>query len=254
MDWLSLREPMSAWTHGVWAVLALPGTWLLWRRAGGDWLKRLGGLLYGLSLVLCLGASFLYHAAPLELWYLLPLDHLGIHVLIAGTMTPITLLVLDGRRRVAVLGAIWLIALSGAALQRWLGSFPLWLTTSWYLAMGWGCCIVYAEVARKLSPGELRPLWLGGLFYTVGAFLLRGWPLLAPGIGGAHEVFHLFVMAGSGCHYWFMIAAVLPCKRAHVPAAPPVAAPASRRRTVRAGSWVRPAVSTLQRESNSVTV
>src|SRR5262245_52876167 len=124
MDGLCLRDPISAWTHGIWAILAIPGTWLLWRRAKGDGIKRIGALVFGLSLVLCLGSSFVYHGARWSAEWIAALntlDHLSIFALIAGTATPMALIVLDGRRRVGLLAATWLMALSGAAVWLWLG-------------------------------------------------------------------------------------------------------------------------------------
>jgi hemolysin III len=238
MDWLSFREPISAWTHGAWAVLAAPGVWLLWRRAGGDWTKRVGGLVFGLSLVLCFGCSFLYHGARLPaegVAVLNTLDHLSIYFLIAGTSTPIALIMLDGGWRVGLAALTWLTALGGAALHLWLGLTPR-LATGSYLVMGWVGGVVCCDLVRKLSPRGVRPLWLGGLFYTVGALLnVSGWPDLAPGVFGAHEVFHLFVMAGSLCHYYFMAARVLPFERTGRPALR--LSPAYRRGEVRAGGW-----------------
>src|SRR5262249_50849158 len=149
--------------------------------------------------------------------------------LIAGTATPMALIMLDGRRRVGLLASTWLMALSGAAVRLWLG-MTTQLATAWYLLMGgWVLCVMSGELTRALSPRGVRPWWLGALFSAVGAFLnLRGWPDLVPGVFGAHEVFHLFVMAGSLCHYYFMVARVLPFERAHVPATRPRTRPAPR--------------------------
>src|SRR5205823_4671285 len=78
----------------------------------------------------------------------------------------------------------------------------------------WVGCITYFEMARQLSHAALRSVWLGGLFYSIGAVLnVLHWPNLVPGVFGAHEVFHLFVMAGSLCHYYFMLAVVVPYRR-----------------------------------------
>ena len=80
--------------------------------------------------------------------------------------------------------------------------------------MGWGMCICYFELARSLSQRKLGLILLGGLFYSVGAVLnLARWPILAPGLFGAHELFHLFVMAGTLTHFLFMVRVVLPYER-----------------------------------------
>jgi len=77
--------------------------------------------------------------------------------------------------------------------------------------MGWGFLVGYFAAARVLTPQALRLAWIGGLIYTVGAAIhLSEWPALYPGVFAAHEVFHLFVMAGSAVHFWFMLRVVGP--------------------------------------------
>jgi hemolysin III len=88
---------------------------------------------------------------------------------------------------------------------------PLPLATCEYLALGWGALFVYFEVARVVTHRSMRPLVIGGVFYSVGALLnLMRWPVLWPGVFGSHEMFHLWVMAGSAAHFWFMLTAVAP--------------------------------------------
>ena len=88
------------------------------------------------------------------------------------------------------------------------------MTTGLYLGMGWGVVACYAELARVVSHRALRPLVAGGLSYSVGAVLnLLRWPVLWPGLFGAHELFHLFVLAGSLAHYRLMLRVVVPFGR-----------------------------------------
>jgi hemolysin III len=214
MGWLYFREPVSAWTHFAWLVLALPGTWLLWRRSHGDVIKRVGMLLFGLGLVTCYGGSTLYHAvrlSPASIHNFNILDHAAIYVLIAATVTPIGLVMLRGRWRVGLLAGIWLLAGVGIALCVAEVAMPRWLASAYYLVMGWVGCVTFYELVAHVPYGAIRPMWVGGLFYSVGAVIhLVRWPALWPGVFGAHELFHLFVMAGSACHYWFMLAVVVP--------------------------------------------
>jgi hypothetical protein len=80
-----------------------------------------------------------------------------------------------------------------------------------YLAMGWSALFCYFELAKSYSHSTLLPLPLGGVFYSVGAILnLLHWPVLLPGVFGAHELFHFFVIAGSACHIFFMAKVVAP--------------------------------------------
>jgi len=215
MDWLGFHEPISAWTHGLWMLAAAPATWLLWRRNRGRRVRQLGMLLYGVTLALCFGGSFLFHTAadPDLRGPLKALDQIGIYALIAGTVTPIAATVLRGWRRLGLLIVVWSLALFGAAM-RLAVYLPPAVSTSLYLLMGWVGAAMYFDLARRLTHRGLRPLWAGGLFYSVGAAVhVAGWPTLVPDAVGPHEVFHLFVMAGAACHYHFMLRVVTPYAR-----------------------------------------
>ena len=208
------RDPVSAWTHFAWMVLALPATLLLLRRAGDDRTRRTGAGIFGATLFLCYAGSWLFHSVPCEhAAFFHALDHVGIYLLIAGTVTPIGLVVLDGWWRVGLVGGIWLLATAGIAL-RLLTDVPMPVMTGLYLFMGWVGGLAYFELARRLSHARLQLLWAGGVLYSVGA-ILNGmrWPTLLPGVFEAHELFHLFVMAGSACHFFFVLDVVLPYRR-----------------------------------------
>jgi hemolysin III len=215
MDGMNFREPVSAWSHLVWLVLSLPATLLLWRLSRGDRLKRIGVIVFGVTLALCYGASALYHAVRTrDLSSFAIADHIGIYVFIAGTATPIALVVFRGWWRAGVLGGMWGMALLGAVLRLTTHISVLQLTGC-YLLMGWLGCTSLFELARRLPGYRVRLILLGGAFYSIGAVINGvGWPVLVPRIFGSHELFHLFVMAGSGFHYYFMIRAVLPYKPA----------------------------------------
>ena len=88
---------------------------------------------------------------------------------------------------------------------------PIWVSTPVYLAMGWGALFCYFELAKTYSHSTLLPLPLGGVFYSIGAILnLMQWPVLLPGVFGAHELLHFLVIAGSSCHIFFMAKVVVP--------------------------------------------
>jgi hemolysin III len=215
MSWPSFREPVSAWTHLFWLLLAIPATWVLWRRAPRRVLERFGVQAFSFGLVVCYAGSWLFHAVPEEV--VRPFrtaDHIGIYLLIAGTVTPIGLVVLSGWWRTALVGGIWLLGFLGIGL-RLSADLSLGTLTALYLFMGWVGCLTYFELARRLGHARMRPLWIGGLFYSAGA-VLNGlhWPVLVPGLVESHEVFHLLVMAGTAWHYYFIYAAVLPYRAA----------------------------------------
>jgi hemolysin III len=120
---------------------------------------------------------------------------------------------------VGLLGSLWTLAAAGCVL-RVTTDLTLAQRTGLYLAMGWLGCVSYFELVRHLSHAKVRPIWLGGLFYSVGAVLnFAHWPVLWPGVFEAHELFHLFVMAGSLFHYYFMLKVVVPYPRVVEPSA-----------------------------------
>jgi hemolysin III len=222
MDFLDLREPVSACSHGAGLLLALPGTLILWRRSHGDRAKRLSLLVFGFSLALCYAASAAFHGVHVagdQLLVFQVMDHIGIFILIAGTYTPIAWNLLRGRWRRTTLVLVWLSATAGAFLHLACGTIPAWLSTSLYLCMGWGAIFLYWEIAKTITHRPLQPILVGGTLYSIGALLnLLEWPVLWPGVFQSHELFHLFVMGGSLCHFWFMLKVVLPAPA--VPASP----------------------------------
>jgi hemolysin III len=173
-------------------------------------------LIYSASLILCFAGSGLYHAVPEE--YVEPfglLDHIGIYLLIAGTVTPIGLIILHGRARALLVGGIWLMAAAGIG-TRLIAEPHLSVRTSFYLVMGWIGCLGYFQLVRRLSHAKVAPMWLGGLFYSVGA-AINLWVHFPPDFTLAffspHAVFHVFVIAGAACHYYFMVAMLIPYRR-----------------------------------------
>lgn len=214
MDILPFREPVSAGTHALWLILSIPATVLLLRRSGADRGRRWSFLVYGAGLAACLLGSALFHgvrvpAGGLDVYD--RLDHVGIFLLIAGSYTPIAWNLLRARWRFGVLASAWGVAAAGSGLILGLGVLPPLINTAIYLGMGWGAIFCYIEIARGLSHRRLFPLLLGGALYSVGALInLARWPTPWPGVFGPHEVFHLFVMAGSLSHYLFMLRVVLP--------------------------------------------
>jgi hemolysin III len=215
MNILNLREPFSAWSHGTWLLLSFPATWLLWRKSGADLAKRLSVLIFGMSLAFCYAGSMLYHGLQLPrsgLERLDELDHIGIFFLIAGSYTPVVWNLMRGWWRRGTLALVWFVTLVGSIRILTIGVLPIFGSTLFYLVIGWGALVCYFELTRLHAHRTLFPLLLGGVLYSVGAFLnLLAWPVLWPGVFGPHEVFHLFVMAGSLSHFWFVLKVVVPC-------------------------------------------
>ncbi len=138
---------------------------------------------------------------------------MGIYVLIAGTYTPAAWSLMKPAWRRGTLAIVWCVAGFCGARVWFGGILPTWLSTLIYLGMGWGVLFCYRELARNLGHRTLLPLPLGGIFYSVGALInLARWPVLLPGVFGAHELFHFFVIAGSACHVLFMLRVVVPAR------------------------------------------
>ncbi len=214
MDLLHPREPINTWSHGLWLLIALAGIIVLWQRGRGDRAKQASLLVYGFCLVFCSLCSTLYHGVRLPPRSIRPfelLDHVGIYMLIAGTYTPIAWSFLRRHWRSGVLGLVWFWAAVGITIRLTHESLPIWLSTGFYLGMGWGAIFCYFEMARRLSHRAMFPIVAGGVLYTVGAiFNLLKEPVLWPGVFQAHELFHLFVVAASMCHFYFMVSVVVP--------------------------------------------
>ncbi len=137
------------------------------------------------------------------------LDHVGIYLFIAGSYTGIAANLLQNRLSWLKLSLAWLWAAAGSAVQLVGAPLPAPVATGLYLAMGWGLAIVYCELLQTHTHRELRPLLVGGFLYSVGAALnLIGHPVVWEGFIAAHELFHLFVMAGSLSHFLFVLRVV----------------------------------------------
>jgi hemolysin III len=214
MSVFDFREPVSAWSHCLGVMLAVPGTILLWRRCAGQPVKRLTVVLYGLTLAFCYFASTLYHGARLPaagIAVLDRLDRVGVFALIAGSYTPLAWCLMRGHWRRWTLATVWTVAVAATILIATGRQLSLAQSTWVYLAMGWAAVFCYFEVAQAVTHRALLPVVLGGLAYSIGAVLnVLHWPVLFPGVFDTHELFHVFVLAGSLAHYRFILKVVVP--------------------------------------------
>ena len=166
--------------------------------------------IFILSMILLYGASATYHALNLSERtnrILRKMDHIMIFVLIAGTYTPICLIVLGGRTGYTMLALVWGIALAGILVKAFWITCPKWFSSALYIAMGWVCVLSFTQLINSLSREGFFWLLTGGIIYTVGGII---YALKLPIFNarhknfGSHEIFHLFVMAGSICHFIMM--------------------------------------------------
>lgn len=209
---ITIREPGSAITHFIGMMMAVfAATPLLIKSAlSSDGKSLLALSVFCLSMILLYGASATYHSLNISgkaLRIFRKLDHMMIFVLIAGSYTPVCLVVLGDRRGYALLAAVWSIAIIGMLIKAFWITCPKWFSSILYIAMGWACLAVFGTLWNTLSLGAFLWLLTGGIFYTAGGVI---YALKLPLFNarhknfGSHEVFHLFVMAGSFCHFLFM--------------------------------------------------
>lgn len=203
-----IREPINTLTHGLGAFLAVIGLAVLIYEAiqSGSISHLIAFSIFGLSMILLYTASSLYHALPVKektLELLRKLDHSMIYVLIAGTYTPICLLVLEGGWKWGLFTTIWSLAIIGIIKKFLWMNAPRWLSTLFYLGMGWLAVIVFPTLVEKLPMAFMVWIAIGGLAYTLGAVIYGiKKPNPIPNWFGHHEIWHLFVMVGTFSHFW----------------------------------------------------
>jgi hemolysin III len=167
--------------------------------------RRLAAAVFGGSVAACFGASALYHRVTwspgVRLW-MRRIDHAGVYLLIAGTYTPVCLLVLRGAWRPAVLIVIWVGAIAAIAMKFVWVAAPKWLAAAIGLALGWAAVIALPELIAHLHPAAVILIAIGGLAYSAGAVIYaRRRPDPAPEVFGYHELFHALTIVGVACQY-----------------------------------------------------
>ena len=207
-----LKDPGSSITHFIGMLMAIFSAVPLLIKASmnPDNIHLISLGIFILSMILLYGASATYHALNLSERtnrILRKMDHIMIFVLIAGTYTPICLIVLGGRTGYTMLALVWGIALAGILVKAFWITCPKWFSSALYIAMGWVCVLSFTQLINSLSREGFFWLLTGGIIYTVGGII---YALKLPIFNarhknfGSHEIFHLFVMAGSICHFIMM--------------------------------------------------
>lgn len=209
---ITIREPGSAITHWIGMMLAIfASTPLLLKSFVSSGTKTFYAMcVFILSMILLYGASATYHAVNLSgksLKIFRKIDHMMIFVLIAGSYTPVCLIVLGGQLGYTLLTVVWSIALAGMLIKAFWVTCPKWFSSIIYIAMGWVCVFVFGQLWNSLPKAAFLWLLAGGIIYTAGGII---YALKLPIFNskhayfGSHEIFHLFVMGGSICHFIFM--------------------------------------------------
>mgnify|MGYP004590869203 FL=1 len=208
---LTIREPGSAITHFIGCMMALLAATPLLVKASANTTSEFAMSVFAASMVLLYGASTTYHSlsnvSAKVLRVFRKLDHMMIFVLIAGSYTPVCMIILGGKMGYTLLAFVWGVAIIGMITKACWITCPKWFSSVIYIAMGWTCLPVFGTLWDTLPHAAFGWLLAGGIIYTIGGII---YALKLPVFNsihkyfGSHEIFHLFVMGGSICHFIFM--------------------------------------------------
>ena len=212
-----IKDPGSAITHFIGMLMAIFAAVPLLIKAAHEpsRIYIISITVYAISLILLYAASTTYHTIDRSErvnTILKKIDHMMISVLIAGSYTPICLLVLKHRTGIILLSIVWGIAVIEMLIKAFWVFCPKWVSSVLYIGMGWTCVLAFTQILNALSPAAFGWLLAGGIIYTVGGII---YALKLPFFNtrhknfGSHEIFHLFVMGGSACHFILMYAFIL---------------------------------------------
>lgn len=206
---LTIREPGSALTHFIACLMAaIAASPLIMKAQSG--MTTTAVAIFAVSMILLYGASALYHSVNVTgkvLSVFRKIDHMMIFVLIAGSYTPVCLIALGGSMGYSLLALVWGVAIAGMFINVLWITCPKWVSSVIYIAMGWLCLLVFGTLWNTLPHAAFGWLLAGGIIYTIGGVI---YALKLPVFNslhknfGSHEIFHLFVMGGSICHFIFM--------------------------------------------------
>lgn len=209
-----IKEPGSAITHFIGMLMAIFAAVPLLIKAAHEpsriYIVSLA--IYAASMILLYAASTTYHTFDISAkinTILKKWDHMMISVLIAGSYTPICLLVLKGKTGLILLAIVWSFAIVGILIKAFWVYCPKWVSSVLYIGMGWTCVLAFTQILNSMSKTSFGWLLAGGIIYTVGGVI---YALKLPIFNskhknfGSHEIFHLFVMGGSMCHFIVMYA------------------------------------------------
>lgn len=214
---ITIREPGSAITHLIGMILAILSSTPLLLKAAFSYgrIAVIAMAVFMTSMILLYAASTLYHSINVSgkrLKFFRKIDHMMIFVLIAGSYTPVCLLVLEPSSGQKLLIAVWAVAAAGILIKLCWITCPKWFSSILYISMGWACVSVFGELLTLLSAPAFIWLLAGGILYTIGGVI---YALKLPVFNsihknfGSHEIFHLFVMGGSICHFICMYCYIL---------------------------------------------
>lgn len=211
-----LREPINGLTHMTGAVLSLIGLIVMLIKviySNGTGLEYFSVILFGISMILLYSASATYHsviANSTVIKRLKKLDHSMIFVLITGSYAPFCLLALKNSIGKNLFLAVGICAIVGIIFKLFWVTCPRWLSSIMYISIGWLAIFAIYPLSKILSTGGTLLLVLGGILYTVGSIIYAlKKDRIKIGYFGCHEIFHIFIMLGSICHFFCVLFYVL---------------------------------------------
>ena len=214
MKFFKMREPVNTWTHFITFLAAVIGLFFLIGLSWSNPSTLVTMTIYGVSVILLYGASSLYHwvfTTPKKELILRKMDHCAIYLLIAGSYTPVFYYGLDGSLKWIMLLCVWGLSVLGIVLKMFFMHIPRYVSTAFYLTLGWIALVPFMQLVHSLPTGAIILMVLGGVFYTIGAVIYATkWLDFYPGRFGFHEIFHLFIMAGTAVHFVMMVMYILP--------------------------------------------
>jgi len=209
---LKIKDPGSAITHFIGMLMAMFAALplIIKSLSAPDTIHVISLSIFIVSMILLYAASTIYHTfdiSPKVNKILKKFDHCMISVMIAGSYTPVCLIVLHGTTGYILLTLVWGIAILGIVLKLCWVTCPKWVSSVLYIIMGWACVLSFTQIINALPTPAFLWLLTGGVIYTIGGII---YALKLKVFNnrhkyfGSHEIFHLFVMAGSACHFIMM--------------------------------------------------
>lgn len=212
---LKLKDPVSGLTHLFAALLSIIALVFMIHHSvvTNNAVSLISSIIFGVSLIFLYSASASYHLINISkrvTAILRRIDHMMIFVLIAGTYTPVCLITLGGKTGKMIFVGIWVIAILGILFKAFWFNAPRWLYTLFYIAMGWIIVFAFSPISKVMAVPGIVLMVAGGIVYSLGGIVYAlKWPIKNAKYFGFHEIFHIFVIAGSLLHFFMIYKYVL---------------------------------------------
>lgn len=209
----SVKDPVSALTHLIGFIVSVTLTPVLFIKASyslSTFTALIALAVYRLSVSLLYRASTAYHTFILPgraARILKKFDHMSIFVMIAGTYTPVCLIMMNRNTGIPLLIAVWIVAAAGMLVKAFWVYCPKYVSSIIYIAMGWAALFQIRAIRAALGPGGFTLLLTGGISYTVGG-IIYALKIRFSDDWSEHEIFHVLILLGSLCHYILIFTAI----------------------------------------------